>query len=367
MHASPTVRLLVVALGFTGGACVDVPLSVLRPRVGAVDLVQGNNQVTQVGSDAVIPQIRVLAPDLTPLRGIEVRYSVNGAGGSVTPSIVRTDSLGIAQPRLWSVRSTPGPDTLVAIVVGVGTYRFIATVTPPCMGGAPVVVGDSVNGLVATTGCLTGGGRRATTYQLTGAVVGAPYSTVVRMTGAGYRGRVELQQNGRAIATSAFDTTAGNRSGMAVFLPPGAVTMLAQAELPASTGAFGLATAGPVTITACPRNVFIARGASSTQSIDDTNCTFIDNTGFLYYGQAYRVRIAASERIVVRQSSAAISCFLLVIDPSGANVLHQVNVGTSASVSLEFTAPATGYYVIVALSSASPRSVGGPYTISVDP
>ena len=259
MPARPTARLLVVALVLTSGACVDVPQAVLRPRVGAVDLVQGNNQVTQVGSEAVTPQIRVLAPDSTPLRGIEVRYSVTGAGGSVAPATVRTDSLGVAQPRVWSVRSTPGPDTLVAIVVGVGTYRFIATVTPPCVGGASVVVGDSVNGLVTTTGCLTGGGRRATTYQLTGAVVGAPYSTVVRMTGAGYRGRVDLQQNGRPIATSAFDTTAGNRSGLAVFLPSGAVTMLAQAELPASTGAFGLATAGPVTITGCPRNVFIAR------------------------------------------------------------------------------------------------------------
>ena len=56
-----------------------------------------------------------------------------------------------------------------------------------------------------------------------------------------------------------------------------------------------------------------------------------------------------------------------MFDPSGRVALEQNNVGTSASVSLEFTAPATGYYVIVALSFASPRAVGGPYTISVDP
>ena len=146
-----------------------------------------------------------------------------------------------------------------------------------------------------------------------------------------------------------------------------AVTLLAQADVPAATGAFGLATAGPVTITGCPRNVFIVRGASTTQTIDDTNCVFTDNTGQPYYGQAYRVRLAGNERIVARQTSLAISCFLLVIDPSGSIVLEQNNVGTSSSVALEFLAPATGYYVIIALSSASPRSVGGPYTISVDP
>ncbi len=362
-------RLLGSAVLAIGAACVDVPLDLVRPRVGSVTLISAATQVTQVSSEAVNPQLRVLGPDSLPLRGIEVRFATPNEGASVTPAIVRTDSLGIAQPFAWTVSGTPGTDTLVATVVGVGAYRFLATVTPPCVGTTPALVGDSINGAVTTSGCLTGGGRRATAYLLTNPAPTLPYSVVMRMTGTGYRGRIDLQRNGLPIASSVFDTstTPATRSGLSVFLPPGGVTLLAQSETPASTGAFGLQTSGAVIYVGCANNVFLVPGASSTQSIDDTGCQFRDANGSTYYAHRYRIRMAAGQRIVARMSSTTLSCFMLLLDPSGENILVQENFGTTAASTLAFVAPSTGYYVLATLSASAPRAVGGPYTVSVDP
>ena len=376
MHIGPVARLvpatrlatrLATLLTFAW-ACVDVPEAVLKPRVGAVQLVQGNNQVTQVGSDAVSPRLRVLRPDSSPMAGLEVRYTVSGqAGSSVLPSRVRTDSTGVAEPIIWVVRTSPGQDTLIATVVGVGAYRFIATVTPPCTGATPIAVGDSIAGAVSAVGCLTGGGRRAVAYTLNGPIGTNPYSVVMRMNGAGYRGRVDIQRNGAPVATTQFDTVSGNTATLAAFLPGPALTVLAQAETPGATGAFGLQIAGPVTISGCSRNIFMSRGAQSTQNIDATACAFVDVSGYTYYGHAYRVRLAGGERVVARMASGALSCFILVFDQTGTTLQSQDGVGTVNAVALDFRAPTSGYYVFVALSTASPRAIGGPYTFSVDP
>ncbi len=366
---SAALRLVVLAALAGGAACVDVPQSVVRPRVGSVTLIGAANQVTQVGTDATVPQLRVIGPDSLPMAGLEVRYTAVDAGSSVTPAIVRTDSLGFAQPSSWTVGLVPGQDTLLATVVGVGTYTFVVTVTPPCVGTTTTIVGDSINGQVTSAGCLTSGGRRATAYQLTSSVPSLPYGTTIRVTGAGYRGRVDLQRNGVPIASTSFDTStvAPNTASMIAFLAPGTVTMLAQAEVAGSTGNFGLQTLGAPVYTGCMENAFIMAGATSTQTIDTSACQFIDGSGQTYYAHVYRVRIAAGQRIVARMNSIAISCFLLVLDTQGVNVLEQTNAGTINATALQFTAPTTGYYLIAALSTATPRSVGGPYSISVDP
>jgi hypothetical protein len=360
-------RPVVLAALVGGAACVDVPQDFVRPRVGSVTLVGGANQVTQVGSDAVPPQLRVLGPDSLPIAGLEVRYTAVGAGSSVSPAVVRTDSLGIAQPGAWTVSSIVGQDTLLAVVVGVGTYTFTATVTPPCVGATTLVAGDSVNGQVNNAGCLTSGGRRATAYQLTGPTPTLPYGALLRMTGASYRGRVDLQVNGVPLATSAFDTATNNTATILAFLPPTTVTLLAQADVAGSTGNFTLATRPNPTYVGCMDNAFLVPGGSTSQTIDSDACPFLDSNGSTYYAHTYRVRLATRQRIVIRMNSVAINCFLLVLDPSGQTVLSQDDVGTVNSVALEFTAPRTGYYLIAALSTLTPRSTGGPYAISVDP
>ena len=368
MRSATSVRLLVLAAVAVVTACVDVPESLTRPRVGTVTLVAGANQVTQVGSEAVTPQLRVLGPDGQALSGLEVRYSTSRASASVTPAIVRTDSLGIAQPAVWTVSTVPGQDTLLAVLVGVGTYRFIATVTPPCTATASLIVGDSVNGTVSAAGCLTGGGRRATAYQVSGPVLSLPYSVLVRMTGAGYRGRVDLQANGVTLASTSFDTTTvvPNRAQFAVFLPARPYTLLAEAELPASTGSFGMQTQGSVIVSGCAGSVFIVPGGASTQSIAADACQVRDQAGSIYYGHRYRIRLSSGQRMVVRMNSITLTPFILVVDGSG-TVVAQNNVGTPNSVAVEFIAPASAFYVILGVSVASPITTGGPYTISVDP
>ncbi len=369
----PAVRRTILALAALAAACVDVPYDLVIPRVGSVSVVQGNNQVTTVGSDAIPPQIRVLGRDSMPLAGVEVRYTLTTAanGGTVFPASVRTDSLGIAQPTQFTVATTPGTDTLVATVVGIATYTFVVTVTPPCTATAgPLAPGDSVAGAVTTSGCLTTGGRRAVGYSLQGNPVGQPINAVMSITGTGYRGRLDLQRNGVNAATTSVDTATAipTRARMTLFLPatnPG--TLLAMADSAGKTGPYTLTLAASPALRGCDRNVFIVPGASTLQdSVTANACSVTDNTGSVYYAHRYNIRLAAGQRIVVRMAASQIDPFLIIADALG-NVLSTDNTGVTASVALQFTAPAAGTYGILAVSSRSPRAIGGPYSLSVDP
>lgn len=369
----PAVRRILLALVALGAACVDVPLDLVIPKVGSVSVLQGNNQVTTVGSDAIPPQLLVLGRDSTPLAGVEVRYTLKTAanGGSIFPAVVRTDSLGIAQPAQFTVASTPGTDTLVAVVVGIATYTFVVTVTPPCAATAGTLApGDSVAGAVSTIGCLTTGGRRANGYALQGNPVGQPINAVMSITGATYRGRLDLQRNGVSVGSTSADTATAvpNRARMTVFLPatnPG--TLLAMADSAGKTGPYTITLAGNPQLRACDRNVFIAPGASTLQdSVTAVGCTVTDNTGSVYYAHRYNIRLAPGQRIVVRMQASQIDPFLLIADAAG-NVLSTDNSGTTSSVALQFTAPVAGTYGIIAVSARAPRTIGGPYALSVDP
>ncbi|MBI3790934.1 MAG: hypothetical protein HY275_08645 [Gemmatimonadetes bacterium] len=352
-----------------GAACVDVPEDFVRPKVGSVSIIAGQSQVTTIGSDAVPPAIRLLGRDSQPLFGVEVRYSVKNAGASVFPTNVRTDSMGVAAPRVWTVSGTPGTDTLVAVVVGVGTYTFLATVTPPCAATGAIAVNDSINGAVTAAGCLTNGGRRAVGYTTQNVPTSLTYGVTLSMRGSTYKGRLELQRFGVPVATSSFDTSTAipNRASVIAFLPGTGATVLAMAELASATGPFSLVSVGNPVVSGCEPNVFIAPGALTTQaSIDANACTITDQNGAVYYAHRYTIRLATGQRMVARMSSTAIDPYLLVIDGNG-NVVAGQDVGTISSVAVDYTAPAAGYYTIAGLSTRSPRATGGPYIISVDP
>ena len=358
--------LSLVATRVVAAAGVDVNENLVRPRVGDVRVYEGDLQVTQVGADVEVrPAVRVIGPDSLPMRNLEVRFSAPGVGSVVSGAIQRTDSNGVARVRSWTVRSTPGIDTLLAVVVGVTTLRITAIVAPPCPASGTLAVGDSVAGTITAGDCTYSGNRRAVAYTLTGST---GLGSIMSVDATGYVGRIVLERNGVQQATTLGDTTTTTATGsrFTAFLGPSVYTALATGSNATDRGAFKIRTTTVATVVGCPRRLYITRGVGTTQAIDRSGCEYLDRSLNRFYAHNYRIHLQRGERVVARMDGLTISPFLLVLDEPAEALLASNDVGTVSNVVLEFVAPYSGYFTIAALSTGAPNSVG-TYRLTIDP
>jgi PKD repeat protein len=98
-------------------------------NASTVTIISGNNQDAPAGSQLPQPLVvRVLDQDGNPIVGRAVSWVVGTGGGSANPQTSNTGSDGQASTQ-WTLGSTPGNNTLNAVVSGVGTATFSATAT----------------------------------------------------------------------------------------------------------------------------------------------------------------------------------------------------------------------------------------------
>lgn len=98
-----------------------------------VSIVSGNGQTGPVATElpgAIVVQVRDAANN--PVPGVAVAWVTGAGGGSVTPGTSNTDASGQASAT-WTLGAAPGPNTLSAVVSGIGVAEFSASAT----GGAP--------------------------------------------------------------------------------------------------------------------------------------------------------------------------------------------------------------------------------------
>jgi VCBS repeat-containing protein len=138
-----------------------------------VTIVSGNNQQAAPGTqlrDELV--VEVLDENNNPIVGRAVAWVVGTGGGSANPETSNTNGQGRASTR-WTLGPNPGPNTLSAVVSGVGRADFTATTsksgsstsitsdTPdPSVTGQPVEVRVQVSG--------SGGGTPTGTVSVTG-------------------------------------------------------------------------------------------------------------------------------------------------------------------------------------------------------
>jgi hypothetical protein len=115
----------------TTGSVADVTFRVSCSATGANQLqkVSGDNQEAPAGTK--LPQslvVRILDQNQNPVPNVAVSWVVGDGGGSVDPTTSNTDATGQASTG-WTLGPTPGPNTLNAVVSGVGTVTFRANGT----------------------------------------------------------------------------------------------------------------------------------------------------------------------------------------------------------------------------------------------
>lgn len=91
--------------------------------------VSGDGQSARAGTELPSPVVvRLVRDDGSGVSGRPVNWLVGDGGGSVSSSTSTTDGSGEAEIR-WTMGSSPGTNTLNAVVSGVGVIGFTATAT----------------------------------------------------------------------------------------------------------------------------------------------------------------------------------------------------------------------------------------------
>jgi hypothetical protein len=98
-----------------------------------VTIVSGDDQTGPVSTELPQPVVvEVRDEGNNPVPNVAVTWVIGSGGGTVTPATSTTDASGRASAA-WTLGSVPGPNTLSAVVSGIGVGEFSATATA----GAP--------------------------------------------------------------------------------------------------------------------------------------------------------------------------------------------------------------------------------------
>lgn len=155
-----------------------------------VTVVSGNGQQALPGTTLPEPLVvQVLDADNNPIVGRAVAWVIGTGEGSVNPTTSNTDDQGRASTQ-WTLGPQPGPNTVSAVVSGVGIGAFNATATVPKTSSStsitsdepePSTVGQAVQVQVQVSGS---GGTPSGTVNVTGENASAP-CTITLSNGAG--------------------------------------------------------------------------------------------------------------------------------------------------------------------------------------
>ena len=127
-----TQRTLASVEGLVGSPVTFVHTATAGAATG-VTIVSGDDQTGPVSTELTLPLVvSVKDGGGNPVPNVAVSWVIGAGGGSVSPSTSTTDANGQAVAA-WTLGPTPGPNTVSAVVSGIGIVEFSATATA----GAP--------------------------------------------------------------------------------------------------------------------------------------------------------------------------------------------------------------------------------------
>jgi Big-like domain-containing protein len=250
--AAGTERTLASVDGLAGSPVTFVHTATAGAASG-VSIVSGDDQTGPISTELPIPLVvAVKDGDGNPVPAVAVSWVIGSGGGSVTPTTSSTDAAGQATAA-WTMGGTPGPNTVSAVVSGIGVAEFSATATagaparlsvliqpsatavsgavlgqqpviqlldaggnPATQSGVAVQVAiASGSGLLAgATSMLSDGNGRATFTNL--AITGVPGTYTLRFSAAGFAAVTSTGINLAAaptVTTITADTPDPSRTG----------------------------------------------------------------------------------------------------------------------------------------------------------
>lgn len=93
----------------------------------AVTAVAGNGQTANAGTSVpILPAVRAVRDDASPLPNVVVTFGVVSGGGQVDGATTTTGADGIARPARWVLGTTPGPNQIQAQTAGLAPIVLTA-------------------------------------------------------------------------------------------------------------------------------------------------------------------------------------------------------------------------------------------------
>ena len=222
----------------------------------------------------------------------------------------------------------------------------------PCTVVTPYTLGATTDGRLATNDCQLADGSYIDYYSTT--LTGGWYQ--FDMT-AGFSTYLVLRTADRTAIGVHDDVGHGANTMLKALLPAGSYILDANAY-PGSSGAYTLSSALTTTAVTNCEVVFVAKGTSTTQSLETTDC----NAG-TSYSDDYIIYIASNQSITVTLSSSAFDAYLELYGVPGRVAVNDNYSSTGTDARLTFTSPVGDFFVLRAESAAG--FVTGAYTIDI--
>jgi hypothetical protein len=295
-----------------------------------------------------------------PVSGVSVIFAVGTGGGSVTGGTQTTNASGVATVGSWTL-GTVGSNTLTATAGILPPVTFTATATPraACSVRPAHTLGTSTNGTLATTDCRLSDGAYVdfftTVVSTAGAYVFTDTSTAIDPYLLLYG------PDGWIIGLDDDESNATQNSRIKALIPSATYLLGATSFDAGEVGDYKISSAATsAAITNC-EEVFAARGITTNQSLDNTDC-FIGG----FYSDDTWIFLRAGQSVTISMNSTAFDASLELWRAGSSKVAENDNRTTGTTdAQLVYTPTADDFYLIVPTSHLT--GITGAYTLIINP
>lgn len=354
--------LVLVAYALTLYACGDSSAPTTRTTGPAAVLVKsaGDGQSADDGTPVTIPPaVAVQDANGNPVAGATVIFAVGAGVGTLTGDTQITNASGVATVGSWTL-GTPGTNTLTATAGSLPAVTFTATATPraACSVATPHTIGTTSTGALTTDDCRISLGAFVDFFSTGISPTGA---YLFNQTAASFDSYLYLYGADGFIVGANDDDPSSTLldSRIKALLPSDNYQLGVSSYSPAATGSYTISSA-PTSdaITSCDQ-VFVARGISTSQNLETTDCNF----GGFYDDDMY-IFLQAGQTVTITMQSTALDAYLELWNFNGLVAANDdMTPGTTTDAQIVYTVPANAFYIIVPSSSLS--GVTGAYTLLV--
>ena len=341
------------------------------PQAASVTGVAGDSQTAPTGAALAFPLSFVaLGANGQPAQGVHVTWSASPSGAaSFSPATSTTDVNGAASTTA-TLGSFVGSVTIHAAVPGVSDVVYHATALDPCRYLAPLALGATVMGTLATTDCLNGSWYDDF-YRLS--LPAGPQSVRISMRSSDttFDPWVDFYYiTGRLVAYD-DDSVLGvkRNSQLDIILPGGDYVIGANAYRTFTVGPYALtAELRPASMSGC-RQVWVARGVSVDDSVTLSDCA--DSAAPAHYYDVARIFAFSGTVLTMALRSTVINPTLALyrVYPDNAYarrllVSNDDSSATNTNAFIRFVVDTTSAYDVILSTSAGGQT--GAYTFAVD-
>lgn len=293
-----------------------------------------------------------------PVAGVEVTFAATTGGGTVTGGSQVTDAQGIATVGSWTLGTVLGNNTLVASSGTLPTVTFNAFAGDPCTTIAPLQFGTNSSGSLATTDCMLSDGSFIDFYETTIPAAGtylftqsATFDTFLALYGA------------TGVLLGVNDDIAANNQNSAIkaILPAGTFRLGTSSWRANTTGNYTFSSAASTAVVTNCEEVFVVKGASTTQSLQTTDCPNTTSG----YSDDYLFLLAAGQTVTITMTSSAVDSFLeLYSAPNARAAFNDNSAAGSNDARITYTATGSSFFLIRATTPTT-GSVGA-YSLTIE-